>query len=93
MSAIQILPEIKIYNFNNFQDKIRHLMKEIETLERKSETEMEDRMDISNRHSISSSDNEELVDQDTEELVDQDQSLDPDEPANCSIDSQNFLDL
>ena len=88
MSAIQILPEIETYNFNNFQDKIRHLMKEIETLERKSETEMEDRMDVSNRHSISSSDNEELVDQDQFN-----QSLDPDEPANCSIDSQNFLDL
>ena len=88
MSAIQILPEIKSYNFNNFQDKIRHLMKEIETLEKKFDSDEENPMDVSNRHSISSSDNEELVDQDHFN-----QSLDPDEPANCSIDSQNFLNL
>ena len=64
-------------------------MKEIETLEQKSEFDEENPMDVSNRHhSISSSDNEELVDQDHFN-----QSLDLDEPANCSIDSQNFLNL
>ena len=67
-------------------------MKEIETLEKKfdsdEENPAENPMDVSNRHSISSSDSDELVDQDHFN-----QSLDPDEPANCSIDSQNFLNL
>ena len=61
-------------------------MKEIETLEKKSDSDEENPMDVvGRRHCISSSDNEELVDQnhfnqslhsisssDNEELVDQD---------------------
>jgi hypothetical protein len=73
-----------------FQDKIRHLTKEIEDLEkkldcRKEKADPDDDMDSNDEledvdvvHNISSSDNED------QESID---------PANRSIDSQNFLNL
>jgi hypothetical protein len=68
-------------------------MKEIENLEKKSEHSDSDidknKMDFSHRHSISSSDCEELLD----DKDDFNESFAPDDGANRSIDSQNFLNL
>ena len=71
-----------------FQDKIRHLTKEIEDLEKRLETRKEK---VDPDEEMNSSD--ELEMEDVVHNISSDDDDEVQDPANRSIDSQNFLNL